>query len=130
MVASGPVIAAERLQKGHSLSTFGGAGTKPVARPEIMTKGIGSDFENLIYTELKAQAEAVAKKVAKEIADRLAAQVTGYRAFQNRIDLHFNMLSMDSDPVGHVVDSRDGIPVVAWNGDTRDLVGKKIFIAK
>jgi hypothetical protein len=99
----------------------------------IVTKGIGSDFENLIYTELKAQAEAVAKKVAKEIADRLAAQVTGYRAsdtFQNRIDLHFNMLSMDSDPVGHVVDSRDGIPVVAWNGDTRDLVGKKIFIAK
>ena len=39
VVASGPVIAAERLQKGHSLSAFGGAGTKPVARPEIMLVG-------------------------------------------------------------------------------------------
>lgn len=51
VVASGPVIAAERLQKGHSLSTFGGAGTKPVARPEIMYK----DNPEMLERELKAR---------------------------------------------------------------------------
>jgi len=40
------------------------------------------------------------------------------------------MLSMDSDAVGHVVDTSGGVPVVAWNVDARELVGKKIFIAK
>lgn len=51
VVASGPVIAAERLQKGHSLSAFGGAGTKPVARPEIMYK----DNPEMLERELKAR---------------------------------------------------------------------------
>lgn len=34
-VVRGPVIAAERLQKGLSLASFGGAGTKPVVRPHV-----------------------------------------------------------------------------------------------
>lgn len=51
VVVSGPVIAADRLQKGHSLNTFGGAATKPVHRPEIMYKG---DPE-MLKRELKAR---------------------------------------------------------------------------
>jgi len=51
VVVSGPVIAVERLQKGHSLQTFGGAGTKPVNRPEIMYK----DNPEMLARELKAR---------------------------------------------------------------------------
>lgn len=51
VVVSGPVIAVERLQKGHSLQTFGGAGTKPVNRPEIMYK----DDPEMLARELKAR---------------------------------------------------------------------------
>lgn len=51
VVVSGPVIAADRLQKGHSLNTFGGAATKPVHRPEIMYK----DDPEMLKRELKAR---------------------------------------------------------------------------
>lgn len=105
-------------------------------RPEdiaaIVMKGIGSDFEELIYAELKAQAEVTARKVAKEIADRISANVVGYRSdadFQNRIDLQFKMIDTDSEPVGEIVDVKHGIPIVVWKSDAHDFVGKKIFIA-
>lgn len=51
VVVSGPVIAEDRLQRGHSLNTFGGAGTKPVARPDIMYK----DNPEMLERELKAR---------------------------------------------------------------------------
>ncbi len=37
-VVRAPVVSPERLQRGHSLMTPGGAGTKQVARPDILYK--------------------------------------------------------------------------------------------
>ena len=51
VVVSGPVIETERLQKGHSLITPGGAATKPVHRPEIIYK----DDPEMLKRELKAR---------------------------------------------------------------------------
>lgn len=51
VVVSGPVIAKERLQKGNSLITPGGTGTKPVHRPEIVYK----DDPEMLKRELKAR---------------------------------------------------------------------------
>lgn len=50
-IVSAPVIDKERLHRGNSLSAFGGAGTKPVARPEIMYK----DNPEMLERELKAR---------------------------------------------------------------------------
>lgn len=38
MVQGSPVVEAERLNRPSSLNTFGGAGTKLVARPDILYK--------------------------------------------------------------------------------------------
>ena len=51
VVVSGPVIAPDRLNKGHSLGSFGGSATKPVARPDIMYK----DNPEMLERELKAR---------------------------------------------------------------------------
>lgn len=51
VVVSGPVIAADRLQKLPSLQTTGGAATKLVHRPEIMYK----DDPEMLKRELKAR---------------------------------------------------------------------------
>lgn len=51
VVVNGPVVAEDRLHKFPSLSTTGGAGTKPVARPEILYK----DNPELLKRELKAR---------------------------------------------------------------------------
>lgn len=50
-VVSGPVVSQERLHKGPSLQTFGGAATKPVARPDILYK----DDPEMLARELKAR---------------------------------------------------------------------------
>jgi predicted DNA binding protein len=97
---------------------------------KLVKNGIGSQLEDLIYAELKVQAEATARKVAKEIADRLAAQVNCYKStmdFTTRVDLTFNMADENSNAIGRVVEVRDGVPVVAWSSDLRDLAGKVIF---
>lgn len=51
IVVKGPVIDSERLCKGHSLQTPGGAGTKPVARPDIQYK----DDPEMLQRELIAR---------------------------------------------------------------------------
>ncbi len=51
VVVSGPVIDESRLIKHNSLQTAGGAGTKPVIRPEIMYK----DDPELVERERKAR---------------------------------------------------------------------------
>ncbi len=51
VVVEGPVIDESRLIKHKSLQTTGGAGTKPVHRPEIMYK----DNPELIEREIKAR---------------------------------------------------------------------------
>lgn len=100
---------------------------------EIVTKGIGSDLEELIYQELREQAENTARKVAKEIADRLACQVQS--AFMDpmsmtyRIDLNFNMIDMNSTPVAEVIGNRDAA-MVAWKCNATELIGKKLFASK
>lgn len=105
---------------------------RPEDMAELVTKGIGSSFEELIYQELRAQAEVTARKVAKEIADRLAAQVkSAYLdpTMSFRMDFDFNMISMDSNPVGEVIGA-NGVPLVSWACDTQKLIGKKLFAAK
>ena len=97
---------------------------------KLVKDGIGSKLEDLIYEELRSQAEATARKVAKEIAERLSAQVHSYKNasdFTTRIDLEFNLIDPNNaTPAGTVIDIRDGYPVVAW-GNTRLAVGTKIF---
>lgn len=78
VVVSGPVIAADRLQKGHSLNTFGGAATKPVHRPEIMYK----DDPEMLKRELKARerkfatAPAYNKGGAVLVTDEMMKDIT------------------------------------------------------
>lgn len=106
-------------------------------RPEdmaaLVTKGIGSNFEELIYQELRAQAEVTARKVAKEIADRLAGEVRAAYvdplSMSLRMDFNFNMADMNAVPVGEVVGAH-GVPLVSWNCNSEDLIGKKLFAAK
>lgn len=50
-VVKGPVIDPARLQRPNSLNSFGGAGTKPVARPDIVYK----DDPKMLERELKAR---------------------------------------------------------------------------
>ena len=106
---------------------------RPEDVAELLTKGIGSNFEELIYQELRAQAEATARKVAKEIADRLAGQVqSAYvdpTSMSFRMDFNFNMVDMAAAPVGEVIGA-NGVPLVSWNCDTQKLIGKKLFAAK
>lgn len=87
VVASGPVIAAERLQKGHSLSTIGGAGTKPVARPEIMYK----DNPEMLERELKARErkfatapaynKGPAQLICRNFQDMMPEDIVGKKIF-------------------------------------------------
>ena len=51
VVQNAPVVEKERLNKAPSLSTFGGAGTKPVNRPELMYR----DDPEMLERELKAR---------------------------------------------------------------------------
>ena len=77
-VVNGPVISQDRLKKGHSLQTFGGAATKPVARPDILYKG---DPE-MLARELKARerrfatAPAYNKGNAVLITDEMMKDIT------------------------------------------------------
>lgn len=106
---------------------------KPEDVANLVTKGIGSDFEEMIYATLKAQAEETARKVAKEIADRLAGQVVAVRSpmdLQLKVDMRFNMVDMNTDAAGEVVAVQNGVPVIAWKGDPSKLEGKKLFVAK
>lgn len=50
-VVKGPVVSEDRLNRGSSLKDFGGAGTKPVARPDILYK----DDPEMLARELKAR---------------------------------------------------------------------------
>ena len=99
---------------------------------KLVKNGIGSQLEDMIYKELRAQAEATTRKVAKEIAERLSAQVRSYKSavdFATRIDLTFNLVDADTaKAVGTVVDVRDGVPVVAWAPDSAPVKGAKIFV--
>jgi hypothetical protein len=98
----------------------------------LATKGIGTEFQELIYKQLKAQAELVARQVARQIADRLASQVTAMRtplSDQLRVDLNFNMIDMAGIPAGEIIDVQNGVPLVAWSGNPKDLKGKKLFVA-
>lgn len=51
VVPRAPVVDADRLNRPPSLGSFGGAGTKPVARPDIMYK----DDPELLARELAAR---------------------------------------------------------------------------
>jgi hypothetical protein len=50
-VVRAPVVSPNRLQRGHSLGTFGGTAGKPVARPDILYK----EDPELLARELKAR---------------------------------------------------------------------------
>ncbi len=98
---------------------------------ELVRNGVGTKLEDMIYEELKVQAESTARKVAKEIAERLSMTVETYRSaadFQTRIDLNFTMSSEPGHPIGKIVAVKNGTPVVAWQAENYEsLVGKKIF---
>lgn len=51
LVVKGPVVSPERLNRGHSLGTFGGVGGKPVVRPDVLYK----EDPELLERELKAR---------------------------------------------------------------------------
>lgn len=51
VVPDTPVVSPDRLNRPPSLRTFGGAGTKPVARPDILYK----DDPEMLERELKAR---------------------------------------------------------------------------
>lgn len=78
VVVNGPVIAKDRLQKLPSLKTSGGAGTKPVSRPEIQYK----DNPEMLERELRARerkfatAPAYNKGGAVLITDEMMKDIT------------------------------------------------------
>lgn len=101
---------------------------------KLIRDGIASNLEDLIYAELKAQAETTVRKVAKEIAERVSANITSYQRaddLQTRVDLNFNLVDESATPIGTIVSVYNGVPTVSWSLDSnlQQLVGKSIFSA-
>ena len=82
VVVNAPVVAADRLNRPPSLITPGGAGTKPVARPDILYK----DAPDMLSRELVARqrkfnvAPAYNKGAAQYVSeDEITTQLIGAR---------------------------------------------------
>jgi hypothetical protein len=97
----------------------------------LIKQGIGDNFERELYKYFIQEAEAIARKTAKELASRISANVSAARSDANyelRVDMNFTMASERAAIVGSVVDVKNGVPLVAWSGNTAELVGKKVFV--